>query len=118
MKTAEEMSNLFEEIKSEKEARVRKAFEARQQEAIRYCNEELEAIMVSKIKEFLSRSFWLDYYCRVDDFNHYCLEIDEDFETGEVTEMDLETLEEYLLSLGYTVSSQIHKDKMRVYIEY
>ena len=118
MKTAEEMSNLFEEIKSEKEAKVRKALEARQREAIRYCDEELESIMVNKIKLFLSRSFWLDYYYRVDDFNHYCLEIDIDLETDEAIEIDLETLEEYLLCAGYKVTSQIHKDKMRVYIEY
>ena len=118
MKTAEEMSNLFEEIKNEKEARVKQALEARQREAIRYCNEELEAIMVDKIKNFLSRSFWLDYYYRVDDFNHYCLEIDTDLETDEAIEIDLETLEEYLLCVGYKVTSQIHKDKIRVYIEY
>jgi hypothetical protein len=118
MKTAEEMSNLFEEIKNEKEARVKQALEARRQEAIRYCDEELEAIMVDKIKNFLSRSFWLDYYYRVDDFSHYCLEVDRDLDTDEVTEIDLEALEEYLLCSGYKVTSQIHKDKMRVYIEY
>jgi hypothetical protein len=118
MKTAEEMSNLFEEIKNEKEARVKQALEARRQEAIRYCDEELEAIMVDKIKNFLSRSFWLDYDYRRDEFNHACLVVDENFETDEVTEIDLEALEEYLLCSGYKVTSQIHKDKMRVYIEY
>lgn len=118
MKTAEEMSNLFEEIKNEKEARVKQALETRQREAIRYCDEELEAIMVDKIKNFLSRSFWLDYYYRVDDFNHYCLEVDRDMDTDEVIEIDLEALKEYLRCSGYKVTSLFHRDKMRVYIEY
>lgn len=116
MKTAEEMSNLFEEIKNEKEAKVRQAYEARRREAICYCDKELETIMVDKIKNFLSRSFWLDYYYRIDDFNHYCLLVDND--EDEVIEIDLEALEEYLRCSGYKVTSQIHRDKMRVYIEY
>lgn len=118
MKTAEEMSNLFEEIKNEKEAKVKQAYEARQQAAIRYCDEELETIMVDKIKNFLSRSFWLDYYYRVDDFNHYCLLVDDNDNEDEVIEIDLEALKEYLCCAGYNVTSQIHRDKMRVYIEY
>ena len=83
MKTAEEMSNLFEEIKNN-----------------------------------LSRSLWMSYKYRIDELSNFCLAIDEDFETGEVIEIDLVTLESYLRCSGYKVTSQIHKDKMRVYIEY
>ena len=118
MKTAEEMSNLFEEIKNEKETKVIKALEARQQETIRYCDEELEALLINEIKNNLSRSLWMNYEYRIDELSNFCLAIDEDFEPGEVNEIDLVTLESYLRCSGYGVASQVYGDEMKVYIKY